>query len=367
MHLIDLSDEAVGRILGENLYDELGRILLRRGVELTRSYVKRLQSKGFKSVYVLNELAPDIEPEQVISNETRRTATSTIRDLSEKIIDGEAADTHAINEAVTHILDELQEQEDLIRNLTSIKSIDNYTFEHSVNVCILSLVILDSARQQASFAALDHLELGQGAMLHDIGKLVIPREILQKPGSLTEEEFEIVRRHPTAGHNILNEFEPDSLAPRVALSHHERIDGTGYPEGISGEEIGAASRIAAVADVYDAVTSDRAYRKRMQPVEAVDLLRSVAGTHLDAELVDYFTCRVAHYERGAIVRLNTDELAVVVSQDENSASQPVVRVVVDREERVLDEPVEIALSEEQEMHIAEALEDYPPQVLQQMS
>ncbi len=366
MHLVELSDGAVGRVLGENLYDEIGRILLRRGVKLTASYVRRLHTKGFKSVYVLNELAPDVEPTQTISNETRRAATGAIRNFSEKIVDGQSVDTNSINNAVTKILDELQGQEDLILNLTSIKSIDNYTFEHCVNVCVLSLVIKESTPARDKFSRLDDPQLGHGAMLHDVGKLVIPKEILCKPDSLTYEEFEIVKRHPTAGHNILNEFVSESLAPEIALYHHERVDGSGYPEGISGQELDPASRIVAVADVYDAVTSDRAYRKRMKPAEAVEILESVAGSHLDSDLVQYFTERVAHYEEGSIVRLNTGELAVVVAQDNNSVRSPLVRVVVDPEERIQDEPFEVALVDEPDIQIEEVLDDYPSNVMKQI-
>lgn len=363
MYTVDLTDAAVGRKLANNIYDDMGRVLLRRGVELTPGYVRRLRDKGFRSVYALNELAPDVMAEAALSEETRIQAANVMRDFAVRATEGRTVDLGAINETVDGILESLSRRRDAIMNLVTIKTIDNYTFEHCVNVCVLSVMLHRALNGDPSEAT----RLGEGALLHDVGKVSIPPTILFKPGKLTDEEYETVKRHTVAGHSILSRALHDSPAPEIALSHHERPDGRGYPDGRRLEKIDFFSRIVAVADVYDAVTSDRGYREKLRPDQAVDLLHSVAGSQLDAELVDVLASRIAHYPEGSIVRLSTGELAVVIAQSDRFSPRPIVRKVVDPDGIVADQPEELSLAEEPGVEIEEVLEDYPDTVHEQIS
>jgi HD-GYP domain-containing protein (c-di-GMP phosphodiesterase class II) len=141
--------------------------------------------------------------------------------------------------------------------------------------------------------------LGVGALLHDIGKLKIPEEILKKPSQLTVEEFEEIKKHTTYGYEILKNFENISMESAfIALGHHERFDGSGYPLQLRGENIYQFARIVAVADVYDALTSDRVYRKKLKPHESVEYITSLGTDHFDKEIVDNFIKHIAVYQLG---------------------------------------------------------------------
>ncbi|MFP4200863.1 MAG: HD domain-containing phosphohydrolase, partial [Clostridia bacterium] len=228
MILAKLDEDVVGRTLGHNIYDDSGRILLRSGVTLTPRYARRLKDKGYLSVYVRDELAPDIPLEESIGSETRARALLTVRQFGNRIVSGRPVDVRQVDEVVERVVDDVNSRPDGVITLSSIKTIDNYTYEHSVNVCILSVflgsIVLDGDA--------DLLDLGRGALLHDIGKLSIPLEILLKPSSLTEEEYEEVKRHAEVGYGVLGDILPgESSGPLIAKEHHERIDGSGYPDG----------------------------------------------------------------------------------------------------------------------------------------
>ncbi len=364
MLLSRLDHRVTGKVLGHNIYDESGRTLLRRGVTLTPRYIARLRKQGYLSVYVLDELVPDLLPDETIDTETRGRAIGAMRQLGDQVSNGHPVDMVRINGVIDQIVDDLKGRPEGIVTLSSMKTVDDYTFEHSVNVCILTAFLWWNMHGNGC----DLLELARGALMHDIGKLGVPLEILLKPGKLTEEEYVEVQRHAEVGYNVLRDILPDSASPLVAKEHHERIDGSGYPEGRDEISISMYGRMGAVADVYDAITSDRVYRNKMRPHEAMSVLERMAGTELDAEVTQVLIQGVAHYPVGSRLLLDTGEIAVVVEQDPGSSRRPRVRIVTDAEGVVL-RPAnqrEISLSQWTERKIVDVLEDYPEHVRSQI-
>ncbi len=364
MILSRIDNGAVGKILGHNIYDDSGRPLLKSGVRLNERYVRRLKEKGYLSVYVRDELAPDLVPEETIDTETRKRAVGSVRQLSQRMHLGESVDVGRISSVVDEIVEDLKACPEGIISLSSMKTVDDYTFEHSVNVCILSTYLWWYLYGDGC----PLIEMGMGALLHDVGKLAIPLEILLKPGSLTREEYSEVKRHARVGYNALREILPEnSRSPMVAGEHHERLDGSGYPLGIDADRISRFGRIAAVADIYDAVTSDRVYRDGMRSHEAMALLADMAGTQLDAEIVEILGARVAHYPGGTRVSLGNGQLGIVVGQDQRSSRRPRIRLLTDASGAVLPaaKAEEIALFDEPQLEIAEVLDEYPDEVLRQ--
>ncbi len=210
-------------------------------------------------------------------------------------------------------------------SLGRIKQADTYTFQHCVSVCALMVSFshalgLDAAAVQ---------EAGLGGLLHDMGKMKIPNEILNKPGRLTEEEFTIMKSHAALSRDLLKGTPGMSeTVIRIAAEHHEKLGGCGYPLGISGDQISRPGRMAAIVDVYDALTSNRVYHKGMEPSEALKKLLEWSGDHLDGELVQFFIRALGIYPVGSLVRLSDDRLAVVVEQQEDLL-RPVVRAIYD--------------------------------------
>ncbi|WP_168198230.1 HD-GYP domain-containing protein [Crassaminicella thermophila] len=343
-----------GMILAKTIYGNDGQILLNHGIELKESYIRKLISLGISGVYIDTKDTEDIVIEDVICEQNRLQAKNIIRQTMKNIHMGKAVYTKDLFRAVSNILDDLLGNKDIMLNLSDIKAVDDYTFAHSVNVCVLSLITGISMGYNR-----EKLEkLGIGAILHDIGKVAIPKEILNKPGALTDDEYKIIKNHPRLGYDILKKYTNiSSLSAMIVLTHHERYDGGGYPLGKKEKEIHEFSRIVAVADVYDALTSDRVYKKKILPHEAVEYLISMGNHQFDYEIVKSFVMHVASYPLGTMVRLSTGEKGIVAEVDKNYPNRPKIRCLWDKDGKRYDKAVEIELINHPNITIIDVLEN----------
>jgi putative nucleotidyltransferase with HDIG domain len=226
--------------------------------------------------------------------------------------------------------------------LTTLKNYDNYTFTHMVNVSILTM-------GQARGLGMDGpllREFGLAALMHDIGKVRTPLEILNKPDKLTDDEFAIMKRHTVDGAEILRKT-PDipALAPVVAFEHHLRLDGTGYPHGVTRSSLNLGTMLCSIADVYDAMRSQRKYQQAYPSDRVLEVMKRHDGKQFDQHLVRRFVQLVGIYPAGNLVRLSTAEVAVVLKVYAPDPSRPQVRVLIGRDEKRLDLPYEINLWE----------------------
>ena len=343
-----------GMVLGRTLYSYDGNILLNAGIVLKNSYISKFSDLGIREVYVEDEISRDIVLKDVISEETRFEARINIKNAMDSIRYGSSLDVKPIRSSVCKMMDELMDVKDAMVNLQDLKSNDQYTFSHSVNVCVLSLITGISMK----FDEEKLRELGIGAMLHDVGKIRIPSEILNKPESLTAEEFNIVKKHTSYGYELLKKSKVlSTYASYIALTHHERYDGEGYPLGLRGEEIHEFARIVSVADVYDAITSDRIYKKRVNINEAVEYLIGMGDHQFDYSIVRNFIEHITIYPPGTCVLLNRGEKAIVVDVNKKYPNRPIIRILIDREGQILREPLEIDLTTNNTLLIAEIIDD----------
>jgi HD-GYP domain-containing protein (c-di-GMP phosphodiesterase class II) len=210
----------------------------------------------------------------------------------------------------------------MLIGLSDIKAHDEYTYYHSVSVATLS-ILLGVARGMSRPAL---YKLGMGALLHDVGKVFIPREIVQKPGALTDEEYEEMKHHSLLGYDYLREYWAGPAESIVAvLAHHERYDGSGYPLGLSGDKQPLEARIVALSDVYDAMTSERPYRGAIPPSEAIEHIMGNSGTMFDPQLVSIFMKKITPYPVGSRVCLSNGQRAIVVNNHADSLMRPKVK------------------------------------------
>jgi len=293
--------------------------------------------------------APDYTEQKEFQDEIkdakriRDQAEDLAREFLNSVRLGKDLDLPAIHDNIDRMVDSLFRNQDALASLARLKSVDDYTFAHCVNVCILSLTLgkhMGLKREELH-------DLGTGAILHDIGKMLVPQEILKKPGGLTDSEFGEMRKHSLLGGEFLlrsKEITEDSRA--VALQHHEKFDGSGYHKKIRGKDIHLYARIAAVADVYDAMTSNRVYQKGIVPEEAMKKMYLMRGTHFEPELVERLIKCLGIYPIGTVIELNTGEIAIVKMTNHTHPLQPVVTMLFDKEKRPFPEPFEVDLKDE---------------------
>src|SRR5262249_12949524 len=229
--------------------------------------------------------------------------------------------------------------------LTTLKNYDNYTFTHMVNVSIL---VMGQARGLGIDGALLR-EFGLAALMHDIGKVRTPLEILNKPDTLTDEEFAIMKRHTVEGAEILRKT-PDvpALAPVVAFEHHLRLDGTGYPDRVKRPSLNVGTQLCSIADVYDAMRSQRKYQQAFPTDRIVEVMKRNDGQQFDQHLVRRFAQLIGIYPAGNLVRLNTNEIAVVLKVNAPDPHRPQVRVIFDKDGKRLDLTYDVNLWETSE-------------------
>jgi len=255
---------------------------------------------------------------------------------------GRAVDTGAADPLVDAVCDSVLRNPHALVSVARLKTADDYTYLHSMAVAGLMTALArrlglpeDAVRAAA-----------KGGLLHDMGKAVAPLHILNKPGSLTEDEYSAMRRHPEDGHRLLLESGViDAAALDIALHHHEKMDGTGYPQRLPGERISQMARMAAVCDVYDAITSDRPYKRGWCPAESLKRMASWTG-HFDPAIFQAFVKSLGIYPVGTLVRLQSQHLAVVIEQVSSALLKPRVRVFhcTRRKTRVLMRDVDLSLA-----------------------
>jgi putative nucleotidyltransferase with HDIG domain len=271
--------------------------------------------------------------------DSARTEAHPDATLARTLVDGLA---HAVSQNRTALL-----------ALTTLKNYDNYTFTHMVNVSILTL-------GQARALGIDGpllREFGMAALMHDIGKVRTPLEILNKPEKLTDDEFAIMQRHTLDGAAILRATSDiPTLAPIVAFEHHLRLDGSGYPVGVRRPRLNLGTMLCAIADVYDAMRSQRRYQEAFPTDRILEVLKRRDGQQFDQHLVRRFAQLIGIYPAGNLVRLDTGELAVVVKIYAPDPERPRVKFIVDREGRRLDQPREFNLWEPRDdQHLPRAI------------
>ncbi|MBM4065092.1 MAG: HD-GYP domain-containing protein [Planctomycetes bacterium] len=383
MRRINIDRVKPGMVLGKTIYGYNYEMLLNKGVIITENHITRLKNKGFFKIYIDDEETADVVIEDPISDKIRIMATKDVlktytitqaslehieADTTEAII--KCINTQKIKRAfqenlafkqlckdMNAFVDEIMNT-DVLSGLNSIKSFDNYTYEHSIDTAIIALIF--GKRLSLNREKLKQIAMGE--FLHDIGKIFIDEKIINKPGKLTPDEYEQVKLHTIYGYELLKDIgDIEAASAHITYQHHERQDGKGYPRGLRGnnrldrgmikytdqEKIILIAEIAAIADFYDACISDRPYRKGLLPDFVYELIKSGSGTQFNKELVECFLGVMPKYPVGSEVRIkngiNKDFTGVVMSLNTQQLSRPKVKLLRDAKKNKIT-PFEFDLS-----------------------
>lgn len=349
MRLIGLDQLKDGMELGRTIYAPNGQILLKQGVILRNSLIHCIKRLKIPYVYIEDVFSKEIILEDIVEEQLKHQTVEKIKSFFTKsILEGNpreiSIELDSLNNLVTKMMEQIVENKDMVVNLVDLKTYCDYTFRHSVNVAALSCVIgvaLNYNRKQLIY-------LTKGALFHDIGKMFVDKEILNKPGKLTEEEYNEVKKHSLIGHEfaVKNLNLPyESLT--AILHHHEKYNGEGYPYRKNGSEIHLNAQIVAICDVFDAITSKRIYNKPVLPCEAIEYIMGNSGQHFNPEIVDIFLKKVAVYPLGITVELSNGVKGLVCENYEGFIMRPKIKVITEN----LNENVYINLKDKENTSI----------------
>jgi putative nucleotidyltransferase with HDIG domain len=264
------------------------------------------------------------------------SAKTTVNSIMDGIRIGRMIDMNEARVTVNHIVDGILQNKDALAWLTKIKDKDAYTAEHSLNVSILSATFA----RHLGHDEIDIKKIALGGLLHDVGKAKIPSEILNKEGRFTDEEFDIMKQHAVFGRNLLMTMpKSDHFVIDIAHSHHERMDGLGYPRKLDGHKIPYFAKIVSIVDAYDAITSSRCYDKGRASMEALDIIYKCKGTQFDSELVLEFIKCIGIYPPGSIIELTTGEVGIVIETHEKNKLKPRILVVLDQDKKEIPQKI----------------------------
>ena len=320
-HLIE------GMILGKPLYGHRGELMLERGMILSNSVILRIQKLQYSGLYIEDEFSEGIEVKDVISDELRNKMSKTVRSLMTNVEFNRDADFRkdmaSIKQLLELLVDDVMSSDSVIFNIIDMKQFDLYTYQHSVNVCVLACVVgkvCEMSRKQL-------YNLASAAILHDIGKLLIDKKLLNKPGKFTPEEFEIMKKHSMLGYECIRQKcqLPHTVAISI-LQHHEKFNGNGYPFGRREDEITRYAQIISIADVYDAITSKRPYNEPLLPSEAYEYILGNSDQAFKGEIVNIFTKKIAPFPLGLHVQLSNGLEGIVYKNYEDCMTRPLIKL-----------------------------------------
>jgi putative nucleotidyltransferase with HDIG domain len=364
MRLVNLDRCESGVKLGKSINNENGKVLLSQGTELTDRLIIKLKKYNISTIYIEDEASEGIEIVESIPEELRTEAVNEITQgfkiISElksnrSNIQGMIKSGRAIRsfqKIFRDILSYLNENQGALNLLATTKIHENYVFNHCLNVSIYACQLaIENGLPLKNIE-----ELGLGAMLHDIGKVYIPSEILNKPGKLTVEEYEQVKLHCELGFETLRKIHEIPLTvAHCALQHHERIDGLGYPRGLKNDEIHRYAKILSVVDVFDAVTGSRVYRPSMLPHKGIEILYAGNGTQFDSKQIQLFKDCIAIYPQGLTIKLNDGRAGIVTKYNFHATGRPEIRIIRDEEnQKVVPYEIDLSANDNLTIEIVEA-------------
>ena len=362
MRLISINVLKEGMVVGRTIWNEAGHPLLHKDAIVTNRILARLRELNIQYLYIEDKISKGIEVEETIAPAKRIQAVQNITKSFEEVKHAKASQasyildqkSKVIGLIVDDILNTVMDSEEVLMVLTDAYLYDAYIYQHSFQVTMYSIAIA----KEMGYSYDEIRLIGIGAMLHDVGKLLIPSEILLKPEKLTVEEYEEIKQHARYGFDILRNLHSISLlVAHCAFQHHERIDGSGYPRGLVDLEIHPFAKIIAVADVFDALTSKRVYRKKILPTDAIAIIEAGRGIQFDARVVDALKRSVVHYANGTIVLLNDGRRGIISKQNLVDAQRPWVRIFEENNE-LLEATYEICLSDYPMLEIQKIEPDY---------
>lgn len=321
-----------GDILAKAVYDDKCQLLLAKNVTLSDNYINRLQAASIHCVYVEDELSEGLEFATVIPDEIKIKSINAVKNVFKDVMDRKDVSisnksVDSIKGIIDQMLDMIFQNRDTLYVMTELMGTDMYTYNHSAEVAILSMLVGKSLGLNDIFVK----KIGIGAILHDIGKMKISNEVLNKVEPLTEDEAKTVKEHAKLGYELLRES--DAISPisrQIILLHHEKLDGKGYPMQLTSDAIPVHVRIVTMCDIFNALVSNRSYRPKLSIDMALETIRVEAVYQLDRELYYHLMKVVNIYPVGTVVELSDGNIGIVIKENKEAQTRPVIQIIKEK-------------------------------------
>lgn len=329
-----LNDELTeGMILGQDIYDRSMVLFLSAGTILTNQHIRSLKNMDTAMIDIVERVMDDGTSKPLVIEDRLeveyRKSVESFKTIFKQTRIGKKLVHEEIEACVEPLLREVEANNNIAKRLWQIENCDEYTYDHSVQVCMIASLLA----KWLGYKANDLKEIAIAGLMHDIGKINIPDQILNKPEKLNEEEFKIMKTHSALGYVLLmNNKGFDENALMAVLQHHENYDGSGYPDGVKGKDINKFARIVTIADVYSAMISDRVYRKRKTPFEVARIVMDSTFGAFDPYYSMIFLNKISQFYVGNLVKLSNGEIGEVVMIPKNEPAKPLIKV----EDRFID-------------------------------
>ena len=313
-----------GMRLAKPIFTEEDQLLLHKGEVLKGPFIDRIKNYEVKEVYIDWHHKYSMEIMEGIIQDTQNQIQEQFKKSFHRLADNKNPEFEKIEKLVEEILNEILDNKKLLIDLTEVRSTDNYTFEHSVNVCILAMIL----GKALGYSKKNLKKIGLGALLHDIGKVGVDEEILKKSKGLTDLEYEEIKRHTTKGYELVKSLDllcEDSR--RIIRDHHEWVNGKGYPKGLKDQAIHPFARIVAICDQFDALSTDRVYRKAWPFSDVVEYLIAYQGEIFDGNFVQAFLQSFETYLEGRLIELSSGKSAVVRKFNRSFPTRPMIQII----------------------------------------
>lgn len=342
MRLVPIEHLKDGDIIAKDIVSYDGGVLLCHDTRFKEVFKSRLIERNISEVYIDDEISRGIEPSGIIESSVKQRMTHDIRKQFDKLKDRLEIDINVISEITTGLIEQLNQKE-MILELDDLKTNDCYTYEHCLAVAILTNIVCN----KMSMNIFQKEKIVMGAVIHDIGKIIIPKDILNKPGRLSKEEYEIIKSHPEIGYKMIKDnTELSPITKLAVLCHHEREDGSGYPLG-KGEELHIGTKIVAACDLYHALISDRCYRQGLPINEVIAIAQKEA---INPEIRTIIENSFAYYPVGCMIQLNDGKLGIVEKNISADIRRPIIRII-DKENGKLVAKSKLNLQNERQLYI----------------
>lgn len=323
----------LGRITSEDLFSRDGSLLVKGGTIISYELLSKLKKHKVNYVDMLTEISVAHKAPDIISKEDMSDSIGTVKTVFDSVVSPDTVSSESaipadnvelVKKVVSSLIALLDSSEELLYRITEVISADEYTYRHSVNVTILTIL----TSKAMGYTESEIEEIALGALLHDIGKALVPSELLKKKGRLTDEEQLIMKDHPELGYQLVKEMDtiPESVKQIIRM-HHEKMDGSGYPNGKKGLDIPKHVRLITVCDMYDAMTTTRSYRKKMPLHTALEILMKDAVYKIDPEIYRKMTSTICLFPTGLGVILSDGRIGIVSKYRHSNPTRPVIQIV----------------------------------------